>query len=532
MDKPDFLFEVCFETCNKVGGIYTVVSSKAMKMVENYEGYVIIGPYNQGKSEKEFVEKKVPDEFKEIFKELKEEGIRCHFGEWKIEGKPNTILIDFQEYKGVLEHLKMRYWEEFKIDSMNSEWDFFEPMLWSTAAGKLIEKYKEKNSTKSVIGHFHEWISGFGLLLLKLAKSPVKTVFTTHATMLGRSMSGNGKNLYALLDKIEPEKEAKEHGVMNKFSTEKACAEQADVFTTVSEITGIEAEKILGKKPDLLLLNGLDIREFPKTEKLHKIRDKSRKKLLEFADYFLGTSHLEDNNAKILFTSGRYEFRNKGIDIFVKALEQLNKEDDCEDIIAYFFVPNGWKNVYEEINDWERKKKHGKQNEDIKLCTHELETPDTDSLINALKESGLTNEKSSKVKCIVVPIYLEKNDGLFGMHYYDITSSCDLSVFASWYEPWGYTPPESLAIGVPTITTDQAGFGRFVNSLGELNNAVWVIERYMKDESDSIDELKGAIKEMLHRDTQLEDCRKISSKTDWKEFIQFYEKTYDLAIKK
>ena len=534
MENIDFLFEVCFETCNKVGGIYTVVSSKAMLMKEKFPGFAIIGPYYKGKSESEFKEKSVPENFKEIFEELKEEGIICHFGAWKIDGEPDTILIDFEGYKGVLDHLKIRYWEEFKVDSMGSGWDFFEPMIWSTAAGKIIEKYQQKNSDKVVLGHFHEWISGFGLLLLKLANSPAKTVFTTHATMLGRSMSGSGKNLYAVLNDIQPEDEAKNHGVINKFSTEKACAINADAFTTVSEITGIEAEKVLGRKPDVLVLNGLDLREFPSEDGLIELKRNSRNKLINFAEHFLGKEFKNKDDVKILFTSGRYEFRNKGIDIFVKSLEKLNEELESENVVAFFFVPNGWKNIYPEFENWENKEI--KKMDNNYLTTHELESPDNDSILNAIKESNLINQDDANVKVIVVPIYLGKEDGLFNMDYYDITAGCDLSIFSSWYEPWGYTPPESLAIGVPTISSDQAGFGRFVNSLDMPDKTcAKIISRYMKDnDDDSIHELKESIKEMIKFDRieVIKKCREISSTMDWREFIKFYEQTYDIALGK
>ncbi len=534
MENIDFLFEVCFETCNKVGGIYTVVSSKAMLMKEKFPGFAIIGPYYKGKSESEFEEKEAPSNLKEIFEELKQEGIICHFGTWKIDGDPDTILIDFEGYKGVLDHLKIRYWEEFKVDSMDSGWDFFEPMIWSTAAGKLIEKYQQKNPDKIVLGHFHEWISGFGLLLLKLANSPAKTVFTTHATMLGRSMSGNGKNLYAVLNDIKPEDEAKNHGVMNKFTTEKACAINADAFTTVSEITGIEAEKILGRKPDVLVLNGLDLREFPNENELIELKLKSRNVLIDFSEKFLGKKFDNKDDVKFIFTSGRYEFRNKGIDIFIKSLERMNKEIDSKDVVAFFFVPNGHKSIYPEFENWEEKE--FQLNENNYLTTHELENPDNDPLLNSIKESDLINQDSSKVKVIVVPIYLGNDDGLFNMDYYDITAGCDLSVFSSWYEPWGYTPPESLAVGVPTISSDQAGFGRFINSLDiPEKNCAKIIKRYMKEsDDDSIEELKNSMKEMINfnRNESIKKCREISSTMDWREFIKFYEQTYEIALKK
>lgn len=528
MEKPDVLFEVCFEACNKVGGIYTVVASKAKKMTELIDNYFIIGPYYKGKSEQEFVQQEIPEQYKalnEIFATLKNEGIHCHFGIWNIDGKPYTILIDFKKFSEVLDHLKIRYWEEFKIDSMQSGWDFFEPLLWSTAAGKLIEEFQKKYADKKIIGHFHEWISGFGILLLKLANSSVKTVFTTHATMLGRSISGNGENLYGMLETMNPEEEAKKHGVMNKFSVERACAHTADAFTTVSEITGLEAEHVLDKKPDVLVLNGLDMREFP--SEITTVKEASRKKLNTFiTKYFSAYYPLE--NQPIIFTSGRYEFHNKGIDVLVQSLKELNEHN--EKLTALFFVPNGWKNIKEDV----KKALSGKlkSNKDLPpLCTHDLEHEQNDPLLHALKQAGLDNKKENSVKCIVIPIYLEKDDGILDMEYYHATAGCDLSIFASYYEPWGYTPVESLAVGVPTITSNLAGFGRFIQSLGN-QQSVWVLDRFNKKDTNAIAELSCAIPDMIARKCSSEECQSVVANTDWKDLVKRYEETYNLVLKK
>jgi phosphorylase/glycogen(starch) synthase len=527
MEKPDFLFEVCFETCNKVGGIYTVVASKAQKMTELFPNYFIIGPYYKGKSEHEFEACEIPDkysDFKEVFSELKHEGINCHFGTWNIDGKPYTILIDFKEFAEVLDHLKIRYWEEFKIDSMNSSWDFFEPLLWSTAAGKLIEKFEKKQQGKRIIGHFHEWISSFGILLLKLANSSVKTVFTTHATMLGRSISGNQENLYGMLKTMNPEEEAQKHGVMNKFSVEKACAHEAHAFTTVSEITGLEAEYVLSKKPDVLVLNGLDMREFPK--EIEQVQKQSRTKLNMFIQKYFAPYYTVEEQP-IIFTSGRYEFHNKGIDVLVESLKKLNEQG--EKITALFFVPNGWKNIKENVQKALTSSFKGEGNPPI--CTHDLENDAGDALLSALRNAGLDNTQGNSVKCIVLPIYLEKDDGVLDMEYYHATAGCDLSIFASYYEPWGYTPVESLAVAVPTITSNLAGFGQFVQSVGD-QRSVWVLDRFDKENNVAIEELAKAIPDMISRKCTAEECRSVVEKCDWKDLVSNYEKAYDLVLKK
>ncbi len=542
MTRPDFLFEVCFEACNKVGGIHTVVSSKARHMTEEFQNFFVIGPYLEGISEKEFIEDDVPDNLEKVFNELSEEGIYFKFGHWDIEGSPKTILIDTRGFSHVADHLKKLYWEEFSVDSLGSGWDFDEPMLWSTAAGKFIERFQEKNKGKRIVGHFHEWISGFGILLLKHSQSPVKTVFTTHATMLGRSISGSGEDLYGIIDDINPEEEAKRHGVMNKFSTERACAHNSDKFTTVSEITGMEAEKILGRKPDPLVFNGLDLREFPDDKELEEKRNKSREELLKIAECMTGEKLIErKDDIEIFFTSGRYEFKNKGMDVFIDSIRDMEKDmrdnQDVRKAIAFFFVPNGWKGMNEEL-----KENIGRHDEDREsflaegkkniISSHDLEN-ENDEMLKALQDSGLTRE-DSMIRCLIIPIYLSEGDGLFNMGYYDITSGCDLGVFASYYEPWGYTPPESLAVGVPTVTSDLAGYGRFIKGSETENRDVFILERMQKRREEITESLKiflwKAFDDERTITERIRSCRSTAEKTEWNRFLEKYLKSYERAL--
>ncbi|NTV24347.1 MAG: alpha-glucan family phosphorylase, partial [Nanoarchaeota archaeon] len=266
--RADYLFEVSWEVCNKVGGIYTVVTSKIHPMLKFYkENYYAVGPYLESSTKSEFKEKVPPQIFKEIFEKLHSIGIMCYFGSWRIDGEPNVILVDYRNYSYRNNEIKARLWEKFGIDSLNSQYhDYDEPILWSTCVGIFLEEFASRSPGKKIVGHFHEWLAGGGLLHLKGNNVKVATVFTTHATMLGRTLAGNHIDLYMELEKTNPEERAYQFGIQDKFLTEKACAKHADVFTTVSEITGIEATHFLGKKPDCLLPNGLDIERFPTFE--------------------------------------------------------------------------------------------------------------------------------------------------------------------------------------------------------------------------------------------------------------------------
>ena len=282
--NADILFEVSWEVCNKVGGIYTVVKSKVALMQKYYKNYIIIGPYVEAKARTDFEELPQPEEIKSIFDILEKEGITCYYGKWTLKEEPTSILIDFSKLVEKKDEIKKELWENFKIDSLSAQWDFDEPIIWCKAVARFLEEYANNNKSK-IAAHFHEWMAGSALLHLKKAKAKIATVFTTHATMLGRAIAGSGQDLYGMLDNMNPEEKAYESGVQDKFTTERACAQNTDIFTTVSEITGLEAEKILGRKPEVLVLNGLDTSQFPTVEEFSVKHVTCRKKIREFLTY-------------------------------------------------------------------------------------------------------------------------------------------------------------------------------------------------------------------------------------------------------
>ncbi|MFP4111567.1 MAG: glycogen/starch synthase [Candidatus Woesearchaeota archaeon] len=584
--KADYVFEVSFEVCNKVGGIYTVVKSKAAAMKTYYKNYFLIGPYYNDRTDVEFLETEIPEKFREIDEKLKKEGIICHFGKWQIKGEPDTILVDFMGTKDSQNELQKMYWEKYKVDSISSSWDFIEPMLWSTAVGKLIECFGQENKEKKIIGHFHEWLSGFGSLWLKSADSHVKTVFTTHATMLGRSIAGNGRELYNELDNIEPEKTAKELGVMDKFSTEKACAENSDIFTTVSEITGIEAEKLLGKKPDVLVLNGLDEEKFPSFEETSLIHISSKDKIREFLTYFFFPYYQFDmDHTLTFFIVGRYEFRNKGIDLFIKALARLNnylkEKNSKRTIAALFWIPGDARGIRTELLENKTFYRHIKNyveshskeiekkivmdivsNKDLTrrtlfskeflisnkrhlnrfrregnppISTHYLGNEAEDPIEKALRENNLVNNMDDNVKVVHYPVYLNGVDGLIDLPYYEAMCGCHLGVFPSYYEPWGYTPVECASMGVPSLTSDLAGFGRFIKPKLKDREGIYVLERFGKSEEESLKNFT----DFLCRFSELDHHERVKYKmdakgstqlTDWRDFVKFYVEAHNKAL--
>lgn len=584
--KGGFLFEVSWEVCNKVGGIYTLLKAKAAETNRYYRGnYYLVGPYFADKAKGEFEELPV-GRLKSLFEELKIKGIKCHFGKWLIEGEPKVILIDFKNYWPQKNQIKKELWESYEIDSLRAGFDFDEPVVWSWTVGKLIEKIAEKFLREKIVVHFHEWLSGAALLYLKEHSIKVGTVFTTHATTLGRTLVYNGIDFYSILEKIDPDKEIYRYNITAKHQLEKKSAQISDVFTTVSEITALEAKYFLGKKPDILLPDGLDLREFPVPEEIPLQQRIQNSRLREFViSYFFPWYSFDLDNTLFYFTAGRYEFRAKGVDILIKALYRLNQKLKAKrsrkTIIAFFLVPTGTKKIkdeiiknkelFEDIKDaledvsWETKSRilyaivkgeeiskktlfkrefllslkqkllRFKQEGLPPLSTHDLNDPQ-DIILRSLQASGLQNRVQDRVKVVFYPIYLNGHDGLSNLSYREFILACDLGIFPSYYEPWGYTPLETAASGVPAITTDAAGFGRYSQKINanDKNPGIFVIKRFGKSDAESINSLSNLLyKFSQFSDQRREDnkfrARKIATLADWKLLIRNYIKAHNKA---
>ncbi len=588
--KADILFEVSWEVCNKVGGIFTVVTSKAAKMIEAYgSDYFMIGPYFASKAIGHFQEV-IPNELcKQPFEELKKIGILCHFGKWLIEGSPNVILIDFENYKNRTNEIKKEFWDWYKIDSLRASNDYNDPVVWAYNVGMLIEKLSKCASDKKIVVHFHEWLSGAGLLYLKKKNVKVATVFTTHATILGRTLASSSVDLYNVWDKINPDQEVYKYGIESKHLVEKNSAAFADVFTTVSEITGMEAWYLLKKKPDVLLPNGLDISKFPSFEEVvikHKLqRDRIREFMLY---YFFPYYTFDPNETLIYFLAGRYEFHDKGIDIYIKALGRLNEKmrqaKAKKTIVAFIWVPANLRSIkpeilenktlFEDIKDTLKEKtgdfekniiysfvsgkkmandtlfeddfltemkikvsrfvKKGKPS----IATHDLHN-ENDEILKALNAVNLQNDESDPVKIVFYPIYLSGADGLLNLNYYEAMQGSHLGIFPSYYEPWGYTPLEAGALGVSSVTTDLAGFGRYFCAECQQSETpgIFVLKRLSKSDDDVVSQLADVMLKFANfskeeRTANKLQARKVASMADWKIFVKNYIVAHDLAVDK
>jgi len=586
--KADYLFEASWEVCHQVGGIYTVIKSKAARIYELYkENYFLIGPYYEEEAAIKFDAKPVPNEFIKIFSELKKENIICHFGKWSIDGvNINTVLIDFSKYLKNANKIKSQLWKDYKIDSFSSDEKFDEFIVWGFAVGRLLEGLR-KTLKGRIVGQFHEYLSGSALLYLKKNKVRIGTVFTTHATYLGRTLTNSEINLYDVIKKIEPKKEAYKYKIQARHLFEKATALNANVFTAVSDVTALEAKHLLGKKPDLVLPNGLDIAKFPSLEERAIKHNKFKNRIFNFVKLFFFPYYKFDvENSLLYFIAGRYEFRNKGIDIFIEALGKLNrklmKEKNSKAIIALLWIPSNVQGIninllqnkinYDGIDNfmdrslnelkaniidslvsqklpttrelfstafhYQMKKKmlEFKKKGKAPIATHNLVNK-KEAISKALKRAGLNNSHQDKEKIIYYPIYLTGADGLIDLNYYDAITGCHFGIFPSYYEPWGYTPLETAALGVSSLTTDLSGFGRYILKKHKGCKGICVLKRQNISKKGVIANLTNIMYDFSKISINERIKRKLEAKyaadsADWANMVKYYIQAHNLALKK
>ena len=536
---PDYIFEVSWEVCNKVGGIHTVITSKALTLVNTWgDKLIMIGPdVWKGEGENpEFIEDK--NLLASWRPHAAARGLKIKIGRWKITGNPIVILIDFTPFFSKKDEIFSDLWLRYKVDSLTGGWDYIEPALFGYAAGKLIECFYHHHLTFSdkIIAQFHEWITGVGLLYLNEHVPQIGTVFTTHATVVGRCIAGNGLPLYSKFDSYIADKEARDFNVTAKHSLEKMAASNADCFTTVSEITAKECEKFLEKKPDIITPNGFEDTIVPDAFSFKEKRTLARKKLLQVASMLFGYNVPDDS--LLIIKSGRYEFRNKGIDLFIDALGELKTNPELKkEIISFIFIPahstGPRKDLLERIEDG-----YYGESDGGKILTHYLQGAENDPILNRIQQNNLDNRKDKKVKVVFVPVYMSGTDGIFNMHYYDLLVGFDLSAFPSYYEPWGYTPLESLAFHIPTITTNLTGFGMIIHTKSTgIGQGILVIDRNDNNDKDAVNKITLAINEFANKSpeeikTAREAAFQLSKTALWKNFIEYYKSAYSIALSK
>lgn len=539
-DQIALLMETSWEVCNKIGGIYTVLSTKARVLQQQFgDKLVFIGPdvWSQANPSPYFIERKTL--LKSCASRMKLPfGISVRAGRWNIPGSPQVLLVKFDGVYDHLDEIFGKMWELYGVDSLHAYGDYNEGCAFAVATAIVMDALARhlKVDASNIIGHFNEWTTAMGLLYLKMTDPHARTVFTTHATSIGRSICGNGKPLYDYFNGYNGDQMARELNMESKHSLEKTAAHQADCFTAVSEITAKECEQLLDIRPQVVTPNGFEPDFVPGEADYLRFRKAGREKLLSIASALKGRDFSDDT--LVVATSGRNEYRNKGIDIYLDAVAAVSELNPARKVLALVLVPAWVKEPSIELLSAMAAKTHVKGYPDF--MTHRLNNEDSDSVarrIDALeRESRLRNG----VDVIYVPCYLDGKDGVVDISYYDLLPAIDLTLFPSYYEPWGYTPLESIAFGVPTVTSDKSGFGQwilsnFINSISACG--VKVVGRTDSNYHEAAGVLADQIVEYAgftdeERKVAARAAYATSQRADWKFFISAYDEAFATATRR
>lgn len=538
---PDYIFESSWEVCNKVGGIYTVLSTRAKTLQERFKNRVIfIGPdcWKESNSPYFIEDKKLFNDWKKTLSN----NLTLKIGRWNIPGNPIAILVNFDSFYAKKDEIYTEMWEKFQVDGLHAYGDYDEASMFSYAAAKVVESFYHHYLDKSqkVVYHANEWMTCLGVLYLHEYLPQVGTIFTTHATSIGRSIAGNNKPLYEYLYAYNGNQMAYELNMQSKHSIERQTAHFVDCFTTVSNITALECKELLDKEVDVVTPNGFEDNFVPKGATFTQKRKEARAHLLKLANALTGKIFTDDT--LIISTSGRYEFRNKGIDVFIEAINKLRCDTSFnKNLVAFIEVPAWVAAPREDLVN--RLQSNDVFNSPLEnpCITHSLHQPESDNVLNMLRYLDMLNQSNENVSIIFIPSYLNGNDGVINKEYYDLILGKDLCVYPSYYEPWGYTPLEAVAFKVPCITTNLAGFGLWVESLKDFHNTieegVKVVHRTDYNYWDVAESIAETIKHFASLDANMvktarANASKISKKALWNKFITYYDEAYHIALEK
>lgn len=589
-----WLIEVSTEVANKVGGIYTVIRSKVPTTVKEFgDNYIALGPLNENSIRTE-VEVREPDigALRRTIHAMRNNGINVIYGNWLIEGYPQVVLFDIKSAAWKLDDWKRELWECSHIGIPNSDYESIDALIFGFLVTWFIGEFLHQLGAepKYVIAHFHEWMSGIGVLLCRFRKLDVATIFTTHATLLGRYLCAGHCDFYNNLGKFNIDKEAGDRGIYHRYCMERAAATCAHVFTTVSQITSYESEFLLAKKPDIVTPNGLSVKKFSALHEFQNLHALSKEKINNFVrGHFYGHYDFDLDKTLYLFTAGRYEFSNKGADMFIESLARLNHmlQSSGSDVtvVVFMIFPTRTssfnveslrgqaiakqlretvqtlqnelgKRIYEQCLKGEIPTSEGiLRNEDVielkkcifssmrqslpPICTHNVIDDGIDPILCGLRKCQLFNKRSDRVKVIFHPEFLKSTSPLLAMDYEEFVRGCHLGVFPSYYEPWGYTPGECTVMGIPSVTTNLSGFGCFMEEhiTDPISYGIYIVDRRFKSADESCNQLAQYLYDFTtltrrQRIIQRNRTERLSELLDWNTLGIYYYKARQMALKK
>lgn len=594
--KNHLLFEIATEVANRVGGIYSVLKSKAPITTHEYgDRYCLIGPLNRNSAAMEVESMELPEgPIKTTLQSMHERGIEYLYGRWLIEGAPKVLLFDTKTAYGHLDEWKTDLWNTAGIPSPPGDNETNEAVVFGYLIAWFLGEFVHNEPGKAVVAHFHEWLAGVGIPLCKRRRIDVTTIFTTHATLLGRYLCAGSVDFYNNLQWFDVDAEAGKRGIYHRYCIERAAAHSCDVFTTVSHITAYESEHLLKRKPDGVLPNGLNVVKFSAVHEFQNLHAQSKEKINDFIrGHFYGHNDFDLENTLYFFIAGRYEYRNKGVDMFIESLARLNHRLKTSGskmtIVAFIIMPAQvhsltvealkgqavikalrdtvevieqgiGKRLFERALRWHeggdmpedkemmsaqekimlrRRVFALKRNSLPPIVTHNMVDDNNDPILSQIRRVQLFNHPSDRVKIIFHPEFLNSGNPVLPLDYDDFVRGTHLGVFSSYYEPWGYTPAECTVMGVPSITTNLSGFGCYMEELIEnaSDYGIYIVDRRSKGVDDSVNQLTDymfefAQKTRRQRINQRNRTERLSDLLDWKRMGLEYVKARQLALRR
>ncbi len=589
--EEPLLFEIAWEVCWQLGGIYTVLRSKAPAMLQRWgERYCLIGPYNPATAAFEFDEQPASGVYKQAIDGMAQIGIPAKFGRWLIPGRPQVILIDYRARYSSLDADKYALWKDHGISTMVNDGEVNEVVAFGFATAELFLRLAQAVGDRKILAHFHEWMAGVAIPRIAHLRMPISTVFTTHATLLGRYIAGDSPNFYEHLPFINADEQAAKYQIYPRFAIERAAAHACTVFTTVSEVTDAEATQLLGRKADAIVPNGLNIQRFSALHEFQNMHQMYKERIHEFTMGHFFPSYTFDLDRTLYFvTSGRYEYRNKGFDLFIEAMHRLNQRlkgiPDHPTVVAFIITraPSKHINVgvlqrkamFEDLkntctalerqmgNRLFRAAAQGRlpRMQDLlideellrlrqgiqawrtgpqpAIVTHDLVDDGKDQILQHYRHRGLFNSADDPVKVIFHPEFVTPTSPLFNLDYQQFVRGCHMGIFPSYYEPWGYTPMECVALGLPAVTTDLSGFGAYVEHHipNAAHQGICVLNRRTKSFEETTNNLVDYLMSFvqMNRRQRIEmrnRVERLSELFDWSALVVHYHEAHDMALER
>ncbi|HZZ45237.1 MAG TPA: glycosyltransferase [Tepidisphaeraceae bacterium] len=587
--QPPLLFEIAWEVCWQLGGIYTVLRTKVESMVREWDDrYCLIGPYNPATAAIEFEERPTDGVIRQTLDRLREAGIPCHYGRWLVPGRPRVILLDYRARYASSDADKYLMWADHGIPTYASDGEVNDVVAFGFTVAEFFRHLSSIVTDRKILAHFHEWMGGVAVPRIAHMKLPIATVFTTHATILGRYLASDDPHFYDHLDSVNPDASAEHYRIYPRFAIERAAAHASTVFTTVSEVTAREATKLLGRQADVILPNGLQIHRFAALHEFQNLHREYKERIHEFVmGHFFPSYSFDLDRTLYMFTSGRYEYLNKGMDLYLESMWRLNQRlkqiPDPPTIVSFIITKAQVRSInvqalqgqamFDELrstceqiseqmgrrlfqaaangrlpgrdellpDDAQVRLKRGmhawRSNRQPLVVTHDLGDDANDPILKHIRHRGLFNAADDPVKIVFHPQFVSATGPLINLDYEQFVRGCHMGIFPSYYEPWGYTPMESVALGVPAVTTDLSGFGAYVEHHIENSGdqGICVLNRSTKGFNQTADDLADYLYNFvqLNRRQRIElrnKVERLSEMFDWSILGKHYKEAHNLAL--